>query len=149
VLAQHTFFWDWKSLPHSHPNLEFTNCISLTFDQQKWEEKNDTIIQQASGSSILCPVQLAARLERCIWAFPGTTEHISISTYMSNRDTLQVTSEQVIKALCDAIGAIGEVALGISKVKIGTHIHQFLVSHGNISGQMLGLHHHAHWPVVK
>ncbi len=39
---------------------------------------------------------------------------------MSNGDTLQVTSEQVTNALCEAVGTTGKVALGISKVKIGT-----------------------------
>jgi hypothetical protein len=56
-----------------------------------------------------------------IRAYPGTTEHTTISTYMSNGETLKVTSEHVTNALSNAIGAIGKDALGISKDKIRTH----------------------------
>jgi hypothetical protein len=40
---------------------------------------------------------------------------------MSNGETLQVTSEQVTNALHNAIGAIGQDALGILNDEIGTH----------------------------
>jgi hypothetical protein len=53
------FFQDGTSLPHSNPDLEFTNCISITFKQQKQKEKNNTVTQQASGDSVLCPVHFA------------------------------------------------------------------------------------------
>jgi hypothetical protein len=48
-------------------------------------------------------------------------DHTTISTYMTNGETLQIMSEQVISALCNAIGAIGKDVLGIAKDKIGTH----------------------------
>ncbi len=114
------FFQDGRSLPHSHPDLEFAACISITFEQQKREEKNNTIAQQASRDSVLCPVCLAAGIVRRIRAYPGTMDCTTIFSYMSNGETLQVTLEQVTNALHNAIGAISQDALGISKNEIRT-----------------------------
>jgi hypothetical protein len=47
-------------------------------------------------------------------------DHTAISTYMTNGETLQITSEQVINDLCNAVGAISKDALGIAKGEIGT-----------------------------
>ena len=56
------FFKDGELVQHSHPELEFADCVSLTFERQKHKEKNDTVTQEASGDSVLCPVQFAAGL---------------------------------------------------------------------------------------
>ena len=56
------FFKDGELVQHSHPELEFADCVSLTFERQKRKEKNDTVTQEASGDSVLCPVQFAAGL---------------------------------------------------------------------------------------
>ena len=56
------FFKDGELVQHSHPELEFADCVSLTFKRQKHKEKNDTVTQEASGDSVLCPVQFAAGL---------------------------------------------------------------------------------------
>jgi hypothetical protein len=40
---------------------------------------------------------------------------------MSNGFVDHVTSQQVINALCNAVGAIGEARLGIAKHELGTH----------------------------
>ncbi len=115
------FFQDGRSLPRSHPNLEFAACVSITFKQQKQEEKDNTVTQQASGDFVLCQVQLAAGIVQRIRAYPGTRDHTTISIYMTNKETLQILSEQVINALRNAVGPIGKDALGIAKDKISTH----------------------------
>jgi hypothetical protein len=115
------FFQDRRSLPHSHPDLEFADSVSITFEQQKREKKNNTVTQQESGDSVLCPVQLAAGIVQLVRDYPGTTDHTTISTYMTNGKTLQIMSEQVIITLRNAVGAIGKDSLGIAKDKISTH----------------------------
>jgi hypothetical protein len=52
------FFQDRRNLPDSHPDLKFANCVSITFKQQKQEEKNNTITQQALGTPILAQYTL-------------------------------------------------------------------------------------------
>ncbi len=49
-------------IPHTHPDIEFTNNIAISFERQKREQKHDTITHEASGDSVLCPVKFAAGL---------------------------------------------------------------------------------------
>jgi hypothetical protein len=115
------FFKDGTILLHSYPDLEFADCVSLTFVHQKQQDENHTITQEATGDSVLCPVRFAASIIRQIGSYPGTSLNTNISAYMSNGSIKHVTSQPVINALHNAVGVIGEVRLGISKDKIGTH----------------------------
>ncbi len=54
-------------------------------------------------------------------SYPGTSSNTNISAYMSNGSVKHITSQQVINALSNAVGAIGKACLRISKDKIGTH----------------------------
>ncbi len=102
-------------------DLEFADCISLTFKHQKRQDKLDTVTQEATGDSVLCPVRFAAGLVRRIKSYPGTSSNTNVSAYMSNGSVKHITSWQVINAIGNAICAIGEARLGISKEEIGTH----------------------------
>jgi hypothetical protein len=104
-----------------HPDLKFVDCVSITFEHQKRDEKNNMITQESSGDSVLCPVRFAARLVWQIWSYKGTDSNTHISAYISNRKVDHVTSNQVINSLKDVVSAMGESCLGISKTDIGTH----------------------------
>ncbi len=115
------FFKDGAILPHSHPDLKFGDCISLTFKCQKRQDKHDTVTQEATGDSALCPVRFTAGLVRYITSYPGTSSNTNVSAYMSNGSVEHLTSRQVINALCNSVCAIGKARMGISKEEIGTH----------------------------
>jgi hypothetical protein len=128
MLVQYKILSGWEEPPTQLSQFRTCQLHLNHLQMTKQEKKKDTVTQQASGDSVLCPVQLAAGIVRCIRAYPGTTEHTTISTYMSNRETLQVTSEQVTNALPNTMGAIGKDALAISRNEIRTHsIHLGLV----------------------
>ncbi len=115
------FFKDSAILPHSHPDLEFLDCFSLTFEHHKRQDKNNTITQEATGDSVLCPICFAAGLVRRIGSNPETSSNTNVSAYMSNGSIDHITSLQVINSLRDAASAIKEAHLGIAKHEIGTH----------------------------
>ena len=81
----------------------------------------DTVTQMASGDTKLCPVRSAAVIVQRIRGYNGTTADTPISAVLVNDQITQVTSENVIIALRDAVVAIGEHRLGITKDQIGTH----------------------------
>jgi hypothetical protein len=61
------FFKDGDNVSHTHPDLEFADCcVSITFERQKQEDKHNTITQESSGDSVLCPMRFAAGLARRI-----------------------------------------------------------------------------------
>ena len=65
------FFKDGKLIEHNDPLLEFSDCISITSEMQKKDEKNDTFTQQASGAVNMCPVRMAAAIVRHIRSYKG------------------------------------------------------------------------------
>ncbi len=81
----------------------------------------DTITQMASGGKILCPVRAAAAIVKRIGKYLGSSLNYPVSTVYNNKIINQVTSNHVINALWDAVGAIGEVKLGFKKKNVGTH----------------------------
>ncbi len=116
------FFKDGGIIPHTHPDLEFVDCVSITFECQKQEDKHARITHESSEDLVLCPVRFTAGLVQRIWSYKGTDSNTRVSGYISNRVVEHVTSAQVINALCDMVGAIGETQLGIAKHKTGSRL---------------------------
>jgi hypothetical protein len=115
------FFRNGKLIDHDDNELEFSDCVSLTFEKQKKDEKMDTVTQMASGDTKLCPVRSAAAIVQRIRGYSRKTTDTPISAVMINDKINQVTSENVINALRDSVVAIGEHRLGITKDQVGTH----------------------------
>ncbi len=116
------FFQGTEQLGHDHRELEFADCIALTFKRQKKEEKIDMVTLMASQDAHLCPVRGAAAIVRRIRKYPGSSQDSPISTVTVNGHLEQVTSTHMINVLRDAVGAIGEVKLGIKKEDVGMHL---------------------------
>jgi hypothetical protein len=140
------FFKDIAILPHSHPDIKFADCIPLTFKCQKRQDKHDTVAQETTGDSAICPVRFGAYLVRQITSYPGTSSNTNVSAYMSNGSVEHVTSRQVINALHNAVCAIGKEHLGISKKKSAPTPSDWDI---HVPGQMPCEHNYAHWPMVK
>jgi hypothetical protein len=60
--------------------LEYADCVSVTFEMQKKDEKGDTVTQIATGDVLLCPVRMWAAIVRRIWGYPGSTWDTKVST---------------------------------------------------------------------
>ena len=115
------FFTDGCLTPHDSPDLDTADCISITFEMQKKDEKHDTVTHMASGDPTLCPVKAAAAIVRRLRAYPGSNDDTPISTIW-RRDRLEhITSKQIADALKDAVTSIGEDKLHIDRNTIGTH----------------------------
>jgi hypothetical protein len=115
------FFRRAKQLDHDHPELECADCVSVTFERQEKDKKMDTSTQMASGDGLPCPVRAAAAIVKRIGKYPGSSPNSPVSTVYNNKIINQVTSNHVINALQDAVGAIGEVKLGFKKENVGMH----------------------------
>jgi hypothetical protein len=81
-----------------------------------------TVTLMTSQDARLCPVRGAAAIVRRIRKYPGSSQDSLILTVTVNRHLEQVMSTHMINALRDAVGAIGEVKLGIKKEDIVTHL---------------------------
>jgi len=68
------FFRGVEQFGHDHRELEFADCIALTFERQKKDEKMDTVTLMASQVARLCPVRAAAAIVRRISKYPGSSK---------------------------------------------------------------------------
>ncbi len=73
------FFKNGRLVEHNDPSLEYADCINVTFEMQKKDEKNNTTTQMASGDITLCPVRTAATIVRWIRSYPGANKDTPIS----------------------------------------------------------------------
>ena len=115
------FLKDGKVLPHNSPFLEYADCVSITFEFQKKDERNDTVTQMASSDILLCPPRQWAAIVRRILSYPGANEDTPVSAVWRNDRIEHITSTEMVEALRAGVGAIGEETLGIKKEEIGTH----------------------------
>jgi len=75
------FFQGNSQVPHSDPALSSANCVSITFEFQKRDTKNDTITQHRSGDSLLCPVQIWAKIVTRIRSYINSSPFDTVNTY--------------------------------------------------------------------
>ena len=81
----------------------------------------DTITQMASGDGTLCPVRAAAAIVKRVKKYPGSSQQTPISTVLNHGIIKHITSDHIIDALRNVVGAIGEEKLGFKKEDVGTH----------------------------
>ena len=101
------FFKDGRLMSHDDPNLEYADCVSITFEWQKRDERNDTVTQLASEDIVLCAVRQWAALVKRIMRYPGATRDTPVSAVWRNNRIKHVTSANMVAALRDAVRAIG------------------------------------------
>ena len=121
-LSNLRFFKDGKLIEHKNPHLEFLDCISITFEMQKKDEKNNTVTQMALGDVNMCPVRMGATVVQRIQSYKGANNDTPISAFWQFNRINHVTSKQVITAMKDTIQAIVEDVLSIKKEEIGMHL---------------------------
>ena len=109
------FFKDGRELRHSDPNLEYADCVSITFEWQNKYERNDTVTQLASEHIILCKVRRWAGLVKWIRNYPGSTKDTPVSAVWRVNKIEHITSEEIVAAMRDAVVANGKYVLGFKK----------------------------------
>ena len=116
------FYCDRKELPHLHPKLHLTDCIAITFEFQKNDERNATVTMHRTRDPTLGPVKAWAAVIRHILSYDGTGPDTPVNTvHLENGTMIEVTSKMLLKQICAAISFFGEAELGYSMGNVGTH----------------------------
>ncbi len=89
------FFKNCRLVEHNDPSLEYADCLNVTFEMQKKDEKNDMTTQMASGDITLCPVQAAAAIVCRIRSYPGANDDNPISAFWRYDSIDHITSKQI------------------------------------------------------
>ena len=115
------FFTLGVEISHDSPDLEFADCVSITFEFQKNGSCLDTVTQMATHEPVLCPVRQWAALICRIRSYSSSTKDTPVCTVERNGIPECITSATMVIVLRDNVGAIGEHTLGIPKKEVGTH----------------------------
>ena len=153
LLRNIRFIRNGRNVSHDDPApaLELSDCIAITFEMQKKEEKNVTVHHKALGDKIMCTVRTAAELVRQIRSYPGTDDNMPVSAILVGSKIMQVTSKQMVGDLRDAVQAIGEDVLNIKAQSRGSwnSLDSIRRCHGHVPRRATGVPDYAGGTVVK
>ena len=107
-------------ISHDDPRLDFAATLTITFEFQKKDLRDDSVTQSRSGHPLLCPVRAGAALVQCLWSF-GATPDDFIYIFKDSRGLKQDLSSKVaLDLLCDFIDTI-DYHYGLKKDDISLH----------------------------
>ncbi len=99
------FFHGGREIPHSHVDLERSECMSITFEMQKKDKKSDTINQLASGNTVMCPVRAWAAIVKRVRGYPRLNNDTPIFTVRSNGCMAHIMSKMFVNAIRSSCGS--------------------------------------------
>ena len=116
------FFLKNKELYHSDKRLPLADSITITFEMQKNDERNEMVTHQRNGHPSLCPVRLWASIIQRIRSYKGTTDESPVNTVLlPNGELHEIKATDLLIKLRAAVSAIGKEALGFGPKDIGLH----------------------------
>jgi hypothetical protein len=111
-----------QTVSHGSPDLADAEHVSLTFKDQKNNEKNDAQSQQRTDDPMLCPVRRTASLvSRIPQLVPGCRASTAVNTIFDSGTALAISQEFLrdrLRVTCTALG--GKNTFGCSASDIGT-----------------------------
>jgi len=121
-LRNFRFFRGSCLLNNFHDDHFLADSISITFEFQKNEERQETVTQEKSNDPSLCPVQSAASIIMFIVQIPGASPDISINLFRNgDGSVVLVSSSTMLATLRHAADSMGKDVLGFTSSKIGCH----------------------------
>ena len=115
------FFKNGELMDHRSPLLTTAEVLSITFVDQKNDQRNDTFTMHASQHHVLCPVRSWAKVTQRILSYKNTTLDSFVNTVSYDSKLYDITSTDSVKALRAAAMSISSTRLGFEPNDIGTH----------------------------
>jgi hypothetical protein len=111
---------DNKIVPHEDPNLHLADAVTITFEFQKRDLRDDSITQSKSGDPYLCPVRAAATvIQRLLKIKPSPDAYVY--TYADKHGKLwELTAKAALAHLRGFIATVDPV-YGLKPKEIGLH----------------------------
>jgi hypothetical protein len=121
--------------------------VSLTFEDQKNNEKNDTRSQRRTDDPILCPVRRSASLvSRILRLVPDHSASTTINTILDSGTVLAMSQEFLrdrLRVTCTALGGKNNFGysasdIGTKSLRSGAAMALFLMNHSTERIMLLG-----------
>lgn len=117
------FFYRQTELHHSDPRLAQADCVTITFEFQKNDERNDSVTMHRTSDNYLCPVLAWASVVARILSYPNTGPDSSVNMMYDSSTSrfTHLTSDDVRMRIRAAATVLGEAKLGFKPEDVGTH----------------------------
>jgi hypothetical protein len=116
------FIRNKRTISLDDPLLALCDTIAITFEFQKNDERDETVIMHCSGDPLLCPIRAWAAVVMRILSYPGTSDTTYVNAYLTTGGNLSyLTGDQVRSRLKLAAGRIGADRLGFDPNVISAH----------------------------
>jgi len=116
------FFIGNKTLHHGSSSLHLADTVSITFEFQKRDTKNDVITHHKMNDKLLCPVKIWGKFVHRIYHYTSSNPNTTVNTYrFEDGSLLLFTGTQLLKRLQLAASTIGPDSLGFTADKICLH----------------------------
>jgi hypothetical protein len=116
------FYRKRKRLHHSDPRIHKADCVSITFEMQKKDTKNDTVTQHRSSDKLLCPVKIWAKIVQRISSYPSSSPETNVNTFCFPDNSVHLFSgKELLSRIRAAATSIGRDDLGFDPDTIGLH----------------------------
>ena len=115
------FFKNNREINIKSKNIANADCVAITFEFQKNDERNETVTQEWTDDPLLCPVKSWANTINRILSYPKTLSGSSINTFRLKRRMYFISSSENMKLLQRTVSSMDKISLGFEPDKIGTH----------------------------
>jgi hypothetical protein len=129
------FYRGHEELSHDDPDLAFCDSVTITFEYQKRDERDETVTMYATGDTLLCPVRAWASIVQIVLHQPKTNKDTPCNTvFLENPNATNpndhsqqlgkfvgLTGKQMISLIRRAAKSIGSKRLGFDPKELGTH----------------------------
>jgi hypothetical protein len=109
-------------IPHDSIHLHAADTVTITFEHQKRDVKNNIITHHKTKDKLLCPVKIWSNIIRRLRSYPSSTDKTPVNTFFhSDGSKTLFTGTVLLKRLRMAATAIGKDKLGFTANQIGLH----------------------------
>jgi hypothetical protein len=115
------FFLRRGELHHNDPRLSLADTVSILFEYQKRDERNETVTQHRTGDPLLCPMRMWATILQRVRSYPGTMDDTKVNTFHFEGKTTNIRGATALSHLRAAVRAIGKDKLGLGPDGMGLH----------------------------
>jgi hypothetical protein len=107
-------------VPHDNPNLHLADNITVMFEFQKTELRNDAITQSRSGDPLLCPVRAGAVIVRHLLSIRSTRDDFLYQYKSAGNRIMELVGNLALTHLRDFIRTV-DASYGLPELDVGLH----------------------------
>jgi hypothetical protein len=117
-----SFYKDQRLVPHSSPDITEADWVTVHFEFQKKDDRDQQLSQNKTDHPLHCPVRAAAAIIRRLESL-GASDDTLICTYLDNitGHRSELTAEVALRFLRTFIGSIDCSGYGLTPDSIGLH----------------------------